>query len=513
MSEPQKSTAKAKQAESDADAGAMLPSKRWTVAAIAIVSLLLVGYVGIRLADNDGGDSDVAAADELEDSPSENSPSEDSPSEDSETPSVGDDADAEVAGSQQILGDGESNDGDETGSDDESDVNEADDGAVDGDAGDVGDVGDVGSAVDDVAVETEDIDETQLDVEDGTEVADIDDADPDDADPDDADPDDGESGSDEPAIEAEEVEVEKGPVTIAFGGDMHFERDLGVRLVNETDTMMDSVAEMMADADLAIANLETTVTDRGETTPGKAYNFRTSPEAFDAIRSSGIDVVSVANNHGMDFGLVGLEDTLAAAEEKDFPVIGAGMDADEAFAPYVAKINGQSIAVIGATQVLDNSVRLLWTATDDQPGLASAKEVDVIVEAVANARAEHDTVVVYLHWGIEGETCPAPRQLELSDQLIAAGADIIVGGHAHRLQAGGLKNGAFVHYGMGNFVFYKYEGPSTESGVLRVTIDGRTIEDYEWVPARLVGGVAAPTNSADDLADWNSRRGCTDLVE
>lgn len=305
----------------------------------------------------------------------------------------------------------------------------------------------------------------------------------------------------------------KEPVTIAFGGDIHFEKNLAVRLENETLTMLSPVADMMAEADLAVANLETTVTDRGETAPGKAYNFRTTPAAFDALRSSGIDVVSLANNHGVDFGPVGLQDTLDAASEKDFPLIGAGVDADAAYAPYVATINGQSIAVIGATQVLDSNLIPLWTATDTQPGLASAKEVERLVQAVTEARAVHDTVVVYLHWGIEGDTCPAPRQLELSDALVDAGADIIVGGHAHRLQGGGFKEGAFVHYGLGNFVFYKYSGPSIESGVLKITIDGRNIESYEWVPATLSNGVATATENPSALASWNNLRTCTDLSD
>ncbi|MEL7158924.1 MAG: CapA family protein, partial [Actinomycetota bacterium] len=285
------------------------------------------------------------------------------------------------------------------------------------------------------------------------------------------------------------TEPPPGPVTIAFGGDVHFEGLLAEALANEPLTMLEPVADMMADADLAIVNLETAVTDRGQPSD-KQFNFRTSPAAFDALRAAGIDVVSMANNHGLDFGLEGLEDSLDHALAADFPVVGIGRDADEAYAPWSTTVNGRRIAVIGATQVLDSSLISSWTATADQPGLASAKEVDVLTATVAAARDDHDTVVVFLHWGIEGETCPAPRQLELSDALVAAGADLVVGGHAHRVQGGGRKDGAFVHYGLGNFVFYTQGGPGTVSGVLRVTVSGRTIDNYEWVPARLRNGVA-----------------------
>ncbi len=303
------------------------------------------------------------------------------------------------------------------------------------------------------------------------------------------------------------------PVTIVFGGDIHFEGFLATALAQDPLSMLDPVADMMATADLAVANLETAVTERGSPS-AKAFNFRVGPEAFDALRAAGIDVVSLANNHGMDFGLVGLEDTLTAAADAEFPLVGAGLDAEEAYRPWSVVINGQHVAVIGATQVLDSSLISSWTATDDQPGLASAKEVDALVAAVAEARAAHDTVVVFLHWGIEGDLCPAARQIELADALIEAGADIIVGGHAHRVQGGGIKNGALVHYGLGNFVFYTEGGLGTRSGVLEVTITGRDIDDYRWIPARLQRGVAtalAGDDAAAALDDWHDLRDCTDL--
>lgn len=304
-----------------------------------------------------------------------------------------------------------------------------------------------------------------------------------------------------------------GPVTIAFGGDIHFESYLGTGLVDQPLELLDPVADLMAGADIALANLETTITERGTPT-AKAFNFRAPPVAFDALRSAGIDVVSMANNHGLDYGVEGLEDSLAFADDAGFPVIGIGLNADEAYAPWSAEVNGQRIAIIAATQVLDSSLIDAWTATDDQPGLASAKEVERLVEAVEAARETNDTVVVFLHWGIEGQTCPAERQIELADRLVAAGADVVVGGHAHRVQGGGRKGDALVHYGLGNLVFYTDAGPGTDSGVLLVTVDGRTIESYEWVPARLRSGVATRLEgdeAAGAAEGWERLRDCTDL--
>lgn len=301
------------------------------------------------------------------------------------------------------------------------------------------------------------------------------------------------------------------PVTIAFGGDIHFEGFLAERLADDQPTMLDPIADLMADADLAIANLETAVTDRGQPSD-KAFNFRADPKAFEALRRAGIDVVSVANNHGMDYGPVGLQDTLTAAADADFPLVGGGDDADAAYAPWTTAIDGTTIAVIGATQVLDSNLQAQWTATEGQPGLASAKDVDRLVATVAGATVDHDIVIAFLHWGVEGETCPTADQTSLADELIAAGAKIVVGAHAHRVQGGGVKDGAVVHYGLGNFVFYRLDGTGTESGVLTITVIGDQILGYEWTPARLVSGVATKTDDPGEADAWEDRRSCTDLT-
>jgi len=262
-------------------------------------------------------------------------------------------------------------------------------------------------------------------------------------------------------------------------------------------------------------NLETAVTERGTAAP-KEYTFRAPQSSLVALAAAGVDVASMANNHGLDFGQVGLEDSLVAARAMGFPVIGIGMDDVEAYRPYRTVVRGQRIAVIGATQVLDSELITAWTASPTQPGLASAKEVARLTAAVAEARADSDTVVVFLHWGTERQTCPNPQQLELSQQLVDAGADVIVGGHAHRVLAGGRLGGAVVHYGLGNFVFYGTGGkPTAESGIFTVTVTGRRVDAYRWHPARIADGVARPLagdEAVTALADWESRRSCTNLT-
>ena len=187
---------------------------------------------------------------------------------------------------------------------------------------------------------------------------------------------------------------------------MNFEGALRNRLDADPSTAVGPFAEVLSGADLAIGNLETAIATGG-TRADKRFTFRAPANAIDALRAGGFDAVSMANNHGMDFGAGGLAETLAVKRaQADGFVIGIGGDEDEAFAPFRAEVRGQRVAVIAATQVLDDNLIDSWTATATQGGLASAKRVDRLVAEVRAARATSDTVVVFLHWGVETETCP-----------------------------------------------------------------------------------------------------------
>lgn len=304
------------------------------------------------------------------------------------------------------------------------------------------------------------------------------------------------------------------PVTIAFGGDTHFEGMLRGKLAEDPLGFLDPITALLSSADLAMVNLETAITERGSPEP-KEFTFRAPVSALTSLADAGIDVVSMANNHGMDFGTEGLEDSLAAKETSGFPIIGIGRTAADAYAPFRTDVKGQRIAILAATQVLDDNLMSRWTATDTQAGLASAEEADRLVAAVAGARATSDTVVVFLHWGIEEQTCPSDRQQELARQLVDAGADVIVGGHAHRIQGAGRLDAAFVAYGLGNFIWYSRGGPGAQSGVLVVTVTGRDVDRYEWRPAEIRDGVPRPLEgdaAAAALASWEQLRGCAGLA-
>jgi poly-gamma-glutamate synthesis protein (capsule biosynthesis protein) len=304
------------------------------------------------------------------------------------------------------------------------------------------------------------------------------------------------------------------PFTISFAGDVHFEGVLRNRLNADPRTALGPIAAVLRRSNLTALNLETAITTAGTPAPGKQFTFRAPATAFTALKAAGVDVVTMANNHGMDYMESGLRDTLAAIRSSRFPVIGIGANETEAYRPYRRTVNGNRVSIIGATQVIDAQFIQSWTASGDKAGLASAKNEPRLLRAVRQARKNSDTVIVFLHWGAELVKCPTPVQRSLADKLVAAGADVIVGSHAHILLGGGYSGRSYVHYGLGNFAFYNW-GPETgTTGVLTLTINGRKVLKDQWTPARINGGVPIPVTGGarqQALGAYRALRGCTGL--
>ncbi|HYN29246.1 MAG TPA: CapA family protein [Dermatophilaceae bacterium] len=306
------------------------------------------------------------------------------------------------------------------------------------------------------------------------------------------------------------------PVTIAFAGDVHFAPPLAGRLAKDPATALGThAASTLGAADVAMVNLETAVTEGGGRPAPKQFTFTAPPTAFEALRGAGVDVTTMANNHGLDHGASQVPVAVRAAREAGVALVGIGRDEDAAYAPAWFTLRGQRVAVLSATSVLDDEVRDAWTAGPGKPGLASAKRVDRLRQAVRAAREDADLVVVYLHWGRELVTCPAPAQRELQGALVGAGADVVVGSHAHALLGGGwTSTGAYVDYGLGNFGFYAKREVTTQSGVLVLTARGRQVTDARWVPARIRAGVPRAPSAEDAAAIGTAKAGlreCADL--
>jgi len=309
------------------------------------------------------------------------------------------------------------------------------------------------------------------------------------------------------------------PITVAVAGDVHFAGSSAAAL---EPGGLDAIRPLLEEADLTVLNVETAITEGGDPA-AKKYTFRAPASGFRALKAVGVDVAAMANNHSLDYGAQGLQDTLAAAEAEGMPVIGLGQDVDAAFAPFRTTIRDNRLAVFDASQVLDNNLATAWTATEDHPGLASVQSGsgrERLVAAVEAERDRSDSVVVVLHYGKELAECPTQDQQEIAEELVAAGADAVVGSHAHiqlgqgYLESDGRKG--FVDYGLGNFVFYATKAATVESGVLELTLSGRDAAPTgQWWPARIRDGVPVPltdTASEEALQHKNSLAACAGLT-
>jgi poly-gamma-glutamate synthesis protein (capsule biosynthesis protein) len=305
----------------------------------------------------------------------------------------------------------------------------------------------------------------------------------------------------------------KPEITLALAGDTYFQGVLADRLSADPGTVLEGVAPVLSAADLAVLNLETAIGEGGSPEP-KQYAFRAPLSALEALRAAGVDAASMANNHALDYGPEALPETLAAERATGFPLIGIGADEEEAFAPWSTEVRGRRVAVVAATQVLDGSLAASWTATAGQGGVASARRVERLVAEVREAAARHDTVVVFLHWGVEEQACPSPDQRGLASALAGAGADVVVGSHAHRVLGGGFLGDTFVHYGLGNFAFHPRDEEAARTGVLELRIGDEGVVGHRWRPGRIEGRLPVLFEGdagAAELAHWEGLRGCAGL--
>jgi poly-gamma-glutamate synthesis protein (capsule biosynthesis protein) len=306
-------------------------------------------------------------------------------------------------------------------------------------------------------------------------------------------------------------------VTLGFGGDVHFAGAVGERLAQSPSTALGTtIPQLFSGTQLRMVNLETAVTDGTCPEPqNKQYIFDAPASAITALKSATITLATEANDHGFDCGPQGLSQNLTIAKQDAYPIIGIGNTAAQAFTPYRVTIDGQRIAVITATQVIADNLVGTWTASPTQPGVASAIDPTELVREVQQVRKTADTVIVYVHWGTETQSCPNPQQEPLAQQLVKAGADIVVGSDAHVLSGAGYLGSAYVDYGLGNLAFYDNAAPETSSGTLIISAEGRHITSAVFRPATILDGLPQPLSgqpATSAVQSWSSARSCTNLA-
>jgi poly-gamma-glutamate synthesis protein (capsule biosynthesis protein) len=217
--------------------------------------------------------------------------------------------------------------------------------------------------------------------------------------------------------------------------------------------LSERVLAQMRGSDLMVANSEFTVSERGTPIPGKAYTFRANPSRLSIYDDMGVDLVTLANNHVYDFGAEAFGDMLDAFDTKGLPYIGAGRnltDAKKAF--YYNAPSGQTIAFVNASRAEKWGIDTPG-ATADSGGILLCYDTTEFVDAIKVAKQNADIVVAIVHWGTESSHALEQVQIDTAKEYIDAGADMIVGGHAHTLQGIDFYNNKPIIYNLGDFIF------------------------------------------------------------
>ncbi|MGN0159059.1 MAG: CapA family protein [Brotaphodocola sp.] len=243
------------------------------------------------------------------------------------------------------------------------------------------------------------------------------------------------------------------PVRLLFSGDVllsdhvlgAYEKAGGIQGVLD-----DGYRRLIDEADFFFVNEEFPFSDRGTQAPDKQYTFRLSPERVSVLKEMGVDGVSVANNHALDFGTDALLDTCDILDAAGIWHTGAGANLDEAKRAVEIEIQNKKIAIIGATRVIPVAE---WAAHGNHPGMLATYDPELLLQEIRTLSETNDYVIVFVHWGIERAEHPETYQRELGKQYIDAGADMVIGSHPHVLQGVEYYNDKPIVYSLGNFVF------------------------------------------------------------
>lgn len=307
--------------------------------------------------------------------------------------------------------------------------------------------------------------------------------------------------------------------TLIFGGDI-------APIRGPAPNMFGDLARLIGGADLAVANLEIALTDRGQRARGKAIAERGPPHAVASLTQAGFAAVNLANNHVLDYGEEALRDTLARLGAVGLSSFGAGRDASEAAAPLILERGGLRIGLLGYTSTLPqgfaatadgpgvNPLRALtfYRPTrnpEEYPGSAMAIETRPVADDLARMVADVeglkqtvDVVLVYQHWGASMTEQVLDFQRAIGQAAIDAGAAGVFGGHQHVISAIEFYRGCPIVHGMGNLLF-DIIVPFLTAVTHRTFLFGATITrdglaDCEIVPCR--AGVTGVYDSPSALA-------------
>jgi len=233
-------------------------------------------------------------------------------------------------------------------------------------------------------------------------------------------------------------------------------------------------------ADIVIGNLESPIAKGGKEFLNKKYRFRSAPRTAAALKNAGFSIVTLANNHMMDFGRTALEETLHHLDMAGISYAGAGETLYEARKSAILIVKGIKVAFLAYSLTLPDE----FYATTDRPGTAPGYS-RFYQEDIAEARRVADYVVVSFHWGTESREIPNPYQVTAAHRAVDAGADIVIGHHPHVLQGIERYKNGVIFYSLGNFAFGSTSKSSDRSVIAKVCLENG-VKEVELIPLNVL---------------------------
>ncbi len=273
---------------------------------------------------------------------------------------------------------------------------------------------------------------------------------------------------------------EKEPFTMMFTGDVLFQDNIlsAYNSSGLSGILSDDMRRELKEADIAMINEEFPFGTGGTKAPDKQFTFKADPSYVKVFREMGVDMVSLANNHVLDFGPEVLSQTFETLDKAGIPYVGAGESVERASAWETIEVQGTKVAFLCASRVIPV---VGWDVLNSQPGVFTTYDPARLAEQIAKAKEENDLVVVYVHWGIEKAEVPEAYQREMARTYIDAGADLVVGSHPHVLQGIEYYKDVPIVYSLGNFMFH----PTIDrTAVLKVTVDEHRQLKLTMIPAK-----------------------------
>lgn len=273
--------------------------------------------------------------------------------------------------------------------------------------------------------------------------------------------------------------------TIIFTGDVLFANAFkaGYDANGIKGVISEELLAELQGADILMINNEFPFSGQGAPLEDKQFTFRCEPSYVTALQEMGVDVVSLANNHVLDYGKVALSDTFVTLDDAGILYGGAGETVERAEEVQVVGVNGKKYGFLAVSRVVPTGD---WKVENSAPGVFSCYDDARLVELVKEASEECDFLAVYPHWGVEYAEYPEDYQTRIAQNCIEAGADVVVGSHTHCLQGVEYIGDKPVFYSLGNFVF----GQNIDrSVVLKVTITPEGEVSYQFLPVYAEGGV------------------------